>query len=526
MTRRNAAVGPTSSEHVSSRRGPVRRALCVAVVFLAVFLGGAGAPPESNEGVVAAQEGRYELGRRLRNFEIALTDQHSAESLQRATPYLNDAVRDFFSMRWNEAAAALDMARFSLIAAERPSRELRWAASLSVVPNTFLLDLESNEVGLTITPFYNVAGEIPKGLKIEVVLRDGEQKPVARVEFKPEAVPYRDLLPLGIRSEGDYALIAEAVVGTQRVVIAQHRLSLAQKLKPRLQALRDGLRLLPDKPRNTQRATLEDYVAALSTLAHGGQLETAVRAVQLLEESEKLLSAEQKNTQHFGRGRSGDFWLTLAQPTGNARVRLFAPEAARNGQPLPLVIALHGAGGSENMFFDAYGNGKITELCRRRGWLVVAPAATFFGLGLSAQKIIDEIDSLYPVDRTQVLVVGHSMGAGHAVRTAELLTTPPRAVAALGGGSRLRQPERLRSVAVFVAAGSEDFLLEQAKTLAAALRQAGADPVEFREYPNVEHLGIVQLALDDVFAFFDKQITASPAAAPTAARSNGSSVRN
>lgn len=526
MTKRNAAVGPNPSRDFRRRPRALQWALRVLVTYSAFLMGGVGNPAENSEGVVAAQEGRYELGRRLRNFEMALADQHSAESLQRATPYLNDAVRDFFSMRWNEAAAALDMARFNLISAERPSRELRWAAALSATPNTFLLDLESNEVGLTITPFYNVAGEIPKGLKIEVVLRDEDQRPVARVEFEPDAVPYRDLLPLGIRREGDYALIADAVVGKQRVTIAQHRLSLAARLKPRLQSLRDGLRLLPERPRNTQRATLDDYVAALSTLAHGGQLETAIRAVHLLEEAEQLLAAEQKNTKHFGRGRSGDFWLTLAQPTGNARVRLFAPEAAKSGQPLPLVIALHGAGGSENMFFDAYGNGKIIDLCRQRDWLVVAPAATFFGLGLSAQKIIDEVDALYPVDRTQVLVVGHSMGAGHAVRTAELLTTPPRAVAALGGGSRLRQPERLRSIAVFVAAGSNDFLLDQAKTLAAALRKAGADPVEFREYPNVEHLGIVQLALDDVFAFFDKQITASATAAPIVGSSNGSSVRD
>lgn len=511
MTKFNSVCGQIPYRGFPGHRRTTRWALRFAAVFAAILLGGAGDPAENNEGVVAAQEGRYELGRRLRSFEIALAGEHSAESLQRATPYLNDAVRDFFSMRWNEAAAALDMARFSLISAERPSRELRWAASLSATPNTFLLDLESNEVGLTVTPFYNVAGGTPKGLKIKIVLEDDNRNPVARVEFSPEAVPYRDLLPLGVRREGDYFLIAEAAVDEKRVTIAQHRLSLAQKLKPRLQALRDGLRLLPEKPRNTQRATLEDYVAALSTLAHGGQLETAVRAVHLLKEAELLLAAEQKEAKYLGRGRSGDFWLTLAQPTGNARVRLFAPEEAEDGRPLPLVIALHGAGGSENMFFDAYGNGKIIELCRRRGWLVVAPAATFFGLGLSAPKIIDEIDSLYPVDRTQVLVVGHSMGAGHAIRTAELLTAPPRAVAALGGGSRLRQPERLRSIAVFVAAGSNDFLLDQAKTLAAALRQAGADPVEFREYPNVEHLGIVQLALDDVFAFFDKQITASPA---------------
>lgn len=480
-------------------------------LIAAIIVAAGAASPDGNDHLVAAQEGRYELGRRLRQFEIALAESQSPEALQRATPYLNDAVRDFFNMRWTEAAAALDMAGFSLMSAERPSREVRWAASLSVVPNAFLLDAESTEVGLTITPFYQVPGEIPKGLRVTVVVRDAQRKPVVQVEYSPDSVLYRDVLPLKLGREGDYFFTAEAIVDSRRLVVAQHRLSLVRKLKPRLQALREGLRSLPDAPRNTQRATLEDYVSALATLAHGGQLETAVRAFHLLEEAERLLAAEQQSTKSLG-GRPGDFWLTLAQPTGQVRVRLFAPETVVRGEPLPLVIALHGAGGSENMFFDAYGNGKLVELCRRRGWMAVAPAATFFGLGLSVQKIVEEIDSFYPVDRTQVLLVGHSMGAGHAIRAAEILNTQPRAVAALGGGGRLRQPERLRSLPVFVGVGSEDFLLEQAKALAAALRAAGADPVEFREYPHVEHLGIVQIALDDVFAFFDRRISAAHSA--------------
>ena len=65
----------------------------------------------------------------------------------------------------------------------------------------------------------------------------------------------------------------------------------------------------------------------------------------------------------------------------------YGPRGAAKGKPLPLVIALHGAGGSENMFFDAYGNGKIVDLCRKRGWLLVAPRLSFFGLGMPVDSI-------------------------------------------------------------------------------------------------------------------------------------------
>ena len=34
---------------------------------------------------------------------------------------------------------------------------------------------------------------------------------------------------------------------------------------------------------------------------------------------------------------------------------------------MPVVVALHGAGGSENLFFEGYGAGHIVTECRKRG---------------------------------------------------------------------------------------------------------------------------------------------------------------
>jgi hypothetical protein len=41
------------------------------------------------------------------------------------------------------------------------------------------------------------------------------------------------------------------------------------------------------------------------------------------------------------------------------------------------------------------------------------------------------------------------------------------------------------------------------KQVIAQWRKAGL-PIEERDYPQVEHLGVVQVALDDVFAQFEK----------------------
>ena len=50
---------------------------------------------------------------------------------------------------------------------------------------------------------------------------------------------------------------------------------------------------------------------------------------------------------------------------------------------------------------------------------------------------------------------------------------------------------------------TKDFALAGANGLHRALQAAGASS-DFREYSGVEHLAIVQLALADVFRFFDQ----------------------
>ena len=183
-------------------------------------------------------------------------------------------------------------------------------------------------------------------------------------------------------------------------------------------------------------------------------------------------------------------------------LRLRAPAVAAHRQPLPLVLALHGAGGSENMFFDSYGDGKIVRLCDERGWLLAAPRAGLGYTGYQLDDLVDAIDRLYPVDRNALFIVGHSMGAGGATALTGAARGKPTAVAALGGGRGVRDAVNYQGVPFFVAAGSHDFGRPGAMQLAASL-EAGGVETHYRDYENVEHLAIVQVALDDVFQFFD-----------------------
>jgi len=171
-------------------------------------------------------------------------------------------------------------------------------------------------------------------------------------------------------------------------------------------------------------------------------------------------------------------------------------------------VALHGLGGSENLFFDAYGHGAIVLECKSRGWLLVATRSGGFGDVPPVAAIVDELVRSYPVDRSRLYLVGHSMGATHAIEAAQTIPGKVTAVAALGGGGSVRTPEAVKSLPIFVGCGAEDFILTWARILARSLESAGAK-VRVKEYADVEHVVVVREALKDVFAFFESVSNAS-----------------
>jgi predicted peptidase len=238
-------------------------------------------------------------------------------------------------------------------------------------------------------------------------------------------------------------------------------------------------------------------------LGQGQTKETDYPAARLLAQAEAANAAIQSGKTYFGGDKTGQFWLRVPNGKNAVTIRLLAPDSVNKNKALPLVIAMHGAGGSENLFFEGYGAGKIVSCCQERGWLLVAPRGGFGG-GYAAAEVIDEVAKLYPVDKNQVFLVGHSLGAGQAISAAQ--QTPARfaAVAALGGGGTVKADAALKELPFFIGVGTKDFALAGARGLRDNLNQTNAKSVVYREYEDIEHLVIVREALPEVFAFFDK----------------------
>jgi predicted esterase len=459
-------------------------------------------------GVASAQQDRYEVGQHLRAFETTFEAYwDKLADRKRAVPHLWRATPYFFASRWGDAAKALDDARLALLSENEATPEVAWAESLYIQPEQRLLDTGAKVLRVNLKQFYKIDKPMPKESQIRFTLFTETGKNLA--ESGPVAIqqlPDNYVLQLQLDQvpEGDYRLRVEVLVAGKVVAGEEQTVSFAATLGKRLTALAQGVRALPNKNQSVEGESVKELESLLADLGAGETLETDYPAARLLAEAESALAAVQAGKTYYGGDKTGQFWLALPVEKGSIPARLFVPEEANQGKPLPVVVALHGVGTTENMFFEAYGRGQIVELCRKRGWLLVSPRSPSFVFRSPVAEIVDALAGRYPVDKSKVFVIGHSMGAAQAV--AAVQETPDRiaAVAALGGSGRVNGGGKIKEVPFFVGVGENDFALEGSRQLAKNLRKDGVATVDFHEYPGIEHVTIVQMALAEVFAFYDR----------------------
>ncbi|MBX3421716.1 MAG: hypothetical protein KF752_09190 [Pirellulaceae bacterium] len=487
-----------------------------------------------------AQELRYELGARLRMLEREFEKLTTAQQRAAALPTMSEAVRLFFSMKLPDAAQQIDATRIVLCPeGQRPLFER--TVNLRLACSSRVLDPKQQTLDCTVGPLYGdtawddtvlswrlvplvvaqpistIAGILPGGSEQQdsnLGVASGSLAlsgpPPARFSIQiAELAPQDYLLQVSIGSDGQKAS-GEADGNVQ---LLQRIVSLVERPVQRVATLQESIDNMPDESfQNLHASSVRGNTRLLARILDGSSLETDFPAAQLLEQTERALQLVQAGKPAYGMSQPGQSWIVSGKGANERWLRVRAPKAASAGQPLPLVLALHGAGGSENMFFDTYGDGKVVRLSEERGWLLAAPRAGMGYSGYKLEQLVDWIDQLYPVDRRSVFVVGHSMGAGGAVTLTSAAKQKPTAVAALGGGRAIKETVGFEGVPVFVAAGSHDFGRAGAMQLADSL-QAGGIQASYRDYENVEHLAMVQVALDDVFKFFDShlpQIQAAP----------------
>ena len=441
---------------------------------------------------LVAQSGasRYDLGRRVRAMEEAWAKADD-EAKKRALPELQQAVRAFFARASSRASTRIDAARFALEGREPEALERALIAHL-IEPSAVLV-APGAEVTLSLKSAYAVEGvKLEKQLITWRLASEGSQEPLL------EGMTTNDSFKVSTETEGDHRVEATLSSGGQEVALASIGISVLSKVKERCAALVEGL----DEKADLQATSLRSLASRLEKLV-AGRDETDLPAHRLLIDAEAAHKDISEGRAFWGPQRAGDHWLAYKTRRGQVNLRCWVPKPEEGSDKRPLVLALHGAGGSENMFFDAYGAGLVVDLCRARGWYLMAPRLAMFG-GAKLETLLDEALKLLPdVDPSRVFVVGHSMGAARGQRLAERSADRLAAFAALGGGRKSRRAAEMNKLPVYVGAGAEDFGRAGAEALHASLVSEDSATRKLRIFEGIEHLAIVQEALPEVFAFFD-----------------------
>jgi len=192
--------------------------------------------------------------------------------------------------------------------------------------------------------------------------------------------------------------------------------------------------------------------------------------------------------------------------------RLYVPEGAKDGEPLPLVIGLHGAGarGDDNYkamakymtFIDDKQQEKFPayvlapQIANGRSWVVHGQGG-YKNEDFANKEPREEMETLFAlveetiknnnIDPNRVYITGQSMG-GFGTWDA-LMRRPDLWAAAVPicGGGDPSQVAKYKDIPIWVWHGSEDKAVpvENSRELVAALKKAGGNP-KYDE-PKVGH---------------------------------------
>ncbi|MEO2149582.1 MAG: transglutaminase domain-containing protein, partial [bacterium] len=175
------------------------------------------------------------------------------------------------------------------------------------------------------------------------------------------------------------------------------------------------------------------------------------------------------------------------------RYQLFLPSFFEKGEPLPLMLFLHGAGErGENLDkVKQWGPPRLVPERPDFPFIVVSPQCPkgqWWDL-VVLTALIDQIERTYPIDTDRIVVTGLSMGGygswGLAAATPERFA----AIAPVCGGGDPETADSLVGIPVWNFHGSADRVVPEQKSLemVAAIVAAGGERVKHTSYAGVGH---------------------------------------
>lgn len=267
-----------------------------------------------------------------------------------------------------------------------------------------------------------------------------------------------------------------------------------------------------DRMRQVNRGSLE-----LRTFAPQADFATAQQVV-----------AAVKSGTHPFNGTTGDFKRHYRLDAANEIMpyRMYVPASYTTTRTYPLIIALHGLGGTEDSFFENYDQA-FPALAERHGYIVAAPlgyrvdGSYGWGLGqppadpgvrrlqeLSEADVMDVLTRVrqqYKIDESRIYLAGHSMGAIGTWRIAAKYPSIWAAIGTFAGAGAPATLERIRHVPQFVVHGDNDATVnvQGSRAMVAKARELGMETV-YIEVPGGTHGSVVAPNFPGLFEFFNR----------------------
>jgi predicted esterase len=242
--------------------------------------------------------------------------------------------------------------------------------------------------------------------------------------------------------------------------------------------------------------------------------------------AEAIAAAAKAGTDPFA-GRTGDMKRHYLLSAANEIMpyHVYVPSNYKADTSVPLIIALHGLGATEDSFFDSYGR-KLPELAEADGYILITPlgyrvdGGYGWGIGtapsdsnarrsselseLDVMKVLAQVRTLYNIDAKRIYLMGHSLGAIGTWKIAAKFPDMWAAIGLFSGQGTPSSAEQMKGIPQFIVHGDADPTVNVggSRTMVAALKAFSA-PVEYIEVPGGNHSNVVQPNLAAMVQFFN-----------------------
>ncbi|HSE98527.1 MAG TPA: prolyl oligopeptidase family serine peptidase [Blastocatellia bacterium] len=254
------------------------------------------------------------------------------------------------------------------------------------------------------------------------------------------------------------------------------------------------------------------YRVRLIDLANSGELNLErINFKEEIKEALSILDSLDAGKNPF-ETRRGDFrraYLSRVDDTLQP-YRIFVPSSYDGSKAYPLVIALHGMGGDENSYFDAYLKGAFKVEAEQRGYIVACPkgrqpASMYLGPAeKDVMDVIAEVRRDYKIDPDRIYMTGHSMGGYGTWSIAMNHPDVFAALAPVAGGGNPAGMAKIAHIPQLVVHGDDDKTVpvERSRVMVAAAKEKGAE-IKYLEIAGGDHISVAPRTFKNVFDWFD-----------------------